>query len=1379
MNPCSPLFPTLAVLIALGFGASAFAQATIEPVNPRVRAVAPSPRKDTRSEVRPRPLLKPIADNGVSLTGPSVELPQQLPGALATATQLSRLPSNKPLTITVELKRRNQEEMDDLVERLYNPKDPLFHHFLTPVERMERFSPTQTDFDTVARYLQKNGLTIVDSSLSRTSLTVTAPVGLIEKAFQTQLNRYRRSDQTEFYSNASQPAVPSTIAPLLLHVYGLEDASKPTPAYVRKTTPASPAPGSPILTPKLLFSDEANIVAGALQNAYNVGRFKYSYVMPDKSKIPMDGRGQKVGLVSFSDYRQDKIQNFIDIQNDFERANFNWIFDFRMKLIKPKINEILLPGYTPKSDENSKGEYELDIAMVMMLADGVDEITAPKANRMISQLEYFRDNATDVRQISISYSIENLEPETVLQELAMQGQAVFASSGDSGAFEDIGDHKPGTTVETSFPSSSPFVTAVGGTVLSFTTFSGVPTGDYDSERAWPFGGGGISTLDYGIPQYQKKYLATHKNSFHSDPNAKFNGDGTVTSEMNFKRSVPDVSMPAQNFVMSSTRLVGGTSASAPLWAAFCALLNQGRVLNSLNTPIGFLNPALYELAGDPTRYAKAFHDVTTGNNSAGTSNPGFFSATTGYDLTTGLGSFNGKNLIEELRLESGYNVISGFTVAVNGGTPSKSVTTASGVLLNFTVTLKEALPFSDPQIVLYRSDGPKSIEVTRQSVRDAHSCIFTLPAETVVQKTVFFYSVGYTNGSGRVDMLPGFIQVTVNPVALESFTFDTTAIYAPGDSATGIVRLTGPAPKDITFGLSAQFRDDARLPFPLDVTVPKGETEGKFLLRTTDSFPSDFSYAINAYYFGDGIAPGKRTTDIMIVVPPTIDSFVLSPNPVLGGNEVTGTIHFTKPIISRGLPVSIVTDSGQAGSLSGPGDIRVPVGQQDATFTLKTAARNNTLDTNISALVGGLFGETRKLTIQPVAVPKIPTTTTVGVNPNPFISGDLALYTIQVSSNQGLAPSGKVNFSLDTGFNFDLTLDSTGKATFDSTVLQVPPAVYTVTVTYKGSDTHETSVSTPYTLTILPGSGVTLTDAPNPSVLTQFVILSAAITPVAKTGNPTVAPTGTVTFRRSALPNGPSTVLGTAPVGGGGNAVLTTGSLPIFDNYIYADYSGDVNYRRGYVSFPLNHYVNIAIASLTLSTTPSPSVEGQVVTVKASISITAGAAVPTGTVRLKRGFAGPILATKSLVVSDKGQVTFLTSSLPVGTNTLVVEAFLNGPITTINTINQVVNPAPPAPKLSAGVTLTREASEIAVTVTVTNSGKADAKNVKILAATLGTIKTTTSLPALVGTVAAGGTKTVTLRFPGSIGKKGDSSTLTLNIGADLGAFTFGTRVVLP
>jgi hypothetical protein len=62
--------------------------------------------------------------------------------------------------------------------------------------------------------------------------------------------------------------------------------------------------------------------------------------------------------------------------------------------------------------------------------------------------------------------------------------------------------------------------------------------------------------------------------------------------------------------------------------------------------LGFLNPALYAVAANAAKYAADFNDVNVGNNQT-SSIPGY-SASTGWDAVTGLGTPNVAKLIPDL-----------------------------------------------------------------------------------------------------------------------------------------------------------------------------------------------------------------------------------------------------------------------------------------------------------------------------------------------------------------------------------------------------------------------------------------------------------------------------------------------------------------------------------------------------------------------------------------------------------------------------------------------------------------------------------------------------------------------------------------------------------
>jgi subtilase family serine protease len=88
--------------------------------------------------------------------------------------------------------------------------------------------------------------------------------------------------------------------------------------------------------------------------------------------------------------------------------------------------------------------------------------------------------------------------------------------------------------------------------------------------------------------------------------------------------------------------VGGTSSGSPQWAGLVAIAAQMH-----GGGLGQINPTLYSIASDPAAYANDFYDVTTGNNQANPSVPGY-PATTGWDPVTGLGTPNAANLVPAL-----------------------------------------------------------------------------------------------------------------------------------------------------------------------------------------------------------------------------------------------------------------------------------------------------------------------------------------------------------------------------------------------------------------------------------------------------------------------------------------------------------------------------------------------------------------------------------------------------------------------------------------------------------------------------------------------------------------------------------------------------------
>jgi tripeptidyl-peptidase-1 len=208
------------------------------------------------------------------------------------------------------------------------------------------------------------------------------------------------------------------------------------------------------------------------------------------------------------------------------------------------------------------------------------------------------------------------------------GISVLAASGDDGVAgydgclnDDSQVVDDGTYFAPNFPTSCPYVTAVGATQLP----TGAPVTHPETanfERI--FSGGGFSNY-FPRPAYQQTQVSSYLKSYPPPYSSKtFNASS---------RAYPDISANGANFVTAIDGLwhtVYGTSASTPVVGAMIALITEARLLAG-KKPLGFLNPALYS-AG----FQGAYNDITNGTN-PGCGTVGF-NATAGWDPVTGLGT---------------------------------------------------------------------------------------------------------------------------------------------------------------------------------------------------------------------------------------------------------------------------------------------------------------------------------------------------------------------------------------------------------------------------------------------------------------------------------------------------------------------------------------------------------------------------------------------------------------------------------------------------------------------------------------------------------------------------------------------------------------------
>ena len=315
----------------------------------------------------------------------------------------------------------------------------------------------------------------------------------------------------------------------------------------------------------------------------------------------------------------------IELGGGFRPADLNAYFS-GLEVGPPTVTAVSVDHGTnsPTGDANGPdGEVMLDVEVVGAIAPDAKIVAYFAPNTDAGFLDAISTAIHDATNHPSVLSISWGGPESswtsqamtamdeAFQAAAALGVTICAASGDSGSSDGVDDGAD----HVDFPASSPFALACGGTSLRARQ-SGIA-----SETVWDDGakggasGGGISTF-FPAPAWQEGISA-------STANGK-----SIPLTM---RGVPDVAGDADPEtgydvrVDGSDTVIGGTSAVAPLWAALIARINQ-----SSGKAAGFINPLLY-------RNPQALRDVTQGAN-------GDFTAQSGWDACTGLGSPNGQAL---------------------------------------------------------------------------------------------------------------------------------------------------------------------------------------------------------------------------------------------------------------------------------------------------------------------------------------------------------------------------------------------------------------------------------------------------------------------------------------------------------------------------------------------------------------------------------------------------------------------------------------------------------------------------------------------------------------------------------------------------------------
>jgi hypothetical protein len=335
---------------------------------------------------------------------------------------------------------------------------------------------------------------------------------------------------------------------------------------------------------------------------YSPAQIRHAYGF---DQLSVNGSGITIAIVdAFHDPTAFNDLNVFSTQFGLPTATLNTPGPNQFKFI-----QAFAQGSQPKTNAGWAQEISLDVQWAHAIAPKATIMLVETADNSFDNLlggvDYAVANGAKV--VSMSWGANDFAGESAYDShFNVSGVAFVASAGDSGG-----------VVE--YPSASPYVLSVGGTHLPLDKYGNRIT--TNPETAWSSGGGGVSSNE-ALPTYQSSYGLTY--SGRATPDVAYDADP------NTGVAVYD---STRYLFWSGWQVFGGTSIGAPQWAGLIALADQSRP-----TPL-----ATNDLTSSPAYNAAGssnYRDITSGSNG--------FSAASGYDLATGLGSPVASSLVPYL-----------------------------------------------------------------------------------------------------------------------------------------------------------------------------------------------------------------------------------------------------------------------------------------------------------------------------------------------------------------------------------------------------------------------------------------------------------------------------------------------------------------------------------------------------------------------------------------------------------------------------------------------------------------------------------------------------------------------------------------------------------
>jgi hypothetical protein len=455
-------------------------------------------------------------------------------------------------------------------------------------------------------------------------LSVSGTAEQVQSAFYVNLVYRYRSDGSTFVAVDREPSLDLAIP--ILRISGLGEAFVPRSAGQ----------------------------FGTGTNGFRAADLRNAYLGVNSSAQALDGTGQVVGILGLDTFQQSDITGYNALQVPAQG---------QPALKTPQVSIVNNSGSTGS-------EATADVELVLAMAPGAQVIFFHGSTGITGHADdAFHAMATSNPPLTVGSCSwvfgRSDNSQQALDQMAAQGVSFFVASGD---FGDIGDPQGNLDMDNQ--------TLVGGTILNTNPLQSppnplYPTPYYAFEQTWnqatapqqkSVTGGGIMNGDNEAGDPFGQFIGLGNQSGPSNcfcwPYPFCCGSGvpipdyqvaTMQSSLGTNggsrqfRNYPDVAMVAAGveiFLNGNTTGFFGTSAAAPLWAGFMALVNQ----NSLNNKQGlggFINPTIYDIG--LTRgtavdlFSICFNNIADGVSNFDGFGAGFISGP-GYNLCAGWGT---------------------------------------------------------------------------------------------------------------------------------------------------------------------------------------------------------------------------------------------------------------------------------------------------------------------------------------------------------------------------------------------------------------------------------------------------------------------------------------------------------------------------------------------------------------------------------------------------------------------------------------------------------------------------------------------------------------------------------------------------------------------